>query len=100
VALTNCPECGAEVATSAKSCPQCGARLTTSILVKVIVGLSILFVGVVVIGVLAKPDPDQQRARTAIEVCLAASPYMHSTTHDEECQAKIRQYKAKYGSAP
>lgn len=100
MALTSCPECGAQVATSAKSCPQCGARLGTGVLVKVIVGLSILLLGVILIGALATPDPDQQRARTQIEVCLAASPYMHSTTHDEDCQAKIRQYKAKYGSAP
>lgn len=100
MALTPCPECGAEIAASAKVCPQCGARLTTSIFVKLLIGAGLLFSAFLVIGMLARPDPDKERARTDIEVCLAASPYMHSTTHDEQCQVLIRQFKAKYGSNP
>jgi len=100
VSLVPCPECGHQVAASASTCPNCGAKLGIGLLTKLVIAGGSVIALLLVIGSLTKSDPDRERDKARIETCFALSPQMHSTTHDEECQALLRAYKSKHGRYP
>ena len=100
MALSPCPECGHQVAASARSCPSCGAKLGMGLMTKLVSFGVAAIVGLLLIGAFTKTDPGRERAKAQIELCFAASPEMHSTTHDEQCQVMLRAYKAKHGAYP
>jgi len=108
MAMTACRECGKEISTTAKACPNCGASVPRSGMPKwlwVPIGLVAGFVLMLVIGALAPPPDEEDRARMTIKACWEQQGRKSNTPDTARglagaCEWMEREFQAKYRHAP
>lgn len=68
MALTNCPECKAQISTKADACPACGARIPrTSVFTKILGGIFVVIGVVAAIDLASRDEPTSSPPATSQE---------------------------------